>query len=141
MMSYVPITLRKRLLAADGSQCAYCQTTVENSGQPLTVDHILPSSQGGETTFENTCFACRRCNEFKGAAVTGIDPVTNQVTALFHPRTQEWHEHFEWTRTGTHICGLTPRGRATVVALNMNNDTIVNSRQRWVRVGWHPPNK
>ena len=30
-------------------------------------------------------------------------------------------------------------GRATIVALNMNNAVIVYARRRWVSVGWHPP--
>ena len=139
-MAYISVVERKQLLTADGSQCAYCQTTVENSGQPLTVDHIWPESQGGPTSFENLCFSCRRCNEFKGAATTGRDPATGQVVPLFHPRRERWNEHFEWDKSGTHIHGLTPVGRATIGVLNMNNDTIVKSRQRWVRVGWHPPN-
>ena len=35
--------------------------------------------------------------------------------------------------------GLTAVGRATIVALNMNNAVIVYARRRWVSVGWHPP--
>jgi hypothetical protein len=37
------------------------------------------------------------------------------------------------------IVATTPAGRATVVALNMNNPVIVEVRRRWVSVGWHPP--
>lgn len=27
-----------------------------------TIDHVIPTSQGGRSTFENTCCACRYCN-------------------------------------------------------------------------------
>jgi hypothetical protein len=34
---------------------------------------------------------------------------------------------------------LTAIGRATIIALNTNNEVIVDARRRWVGVGWHPP--
>lgn len=47
-MSYLPVALRARLLEADDHRCAYCQTTEENTGQPMTIDHIIPQAQGGD---------------------------------------------------------------------------------------------
>jgi 5-methylcytosine-specific restriction endonuclease McrA len=41
--------------------CAYC-----GSYQNLTVDHLIPTSRGGEHSFQNMVCACRRCNEEKG---------------------------------------------------------------------------
>jgi len=131
--------LREQLLAADDRRCVYCHTTEANTGQPMTIDHILPQAQGGVTTFDNLCFACRRCNEFKGSATTARDPLTDEIVPLFHPRTQEWSKHFAWDASGTRVVGLTAIGRATVVGLNMNNEVIVDARRRWVSVGWHPP--
>jgi hypothetical protein len=37
------------------------------------------------------------------------------------------------------IEGISPTGRATVVALRMNNEHLVRARRRWVLAGWHPP--
>jgi len=136
---YLPANLREQLLTADDRWCAYCHTTEANTGHPMTVDHIIPQAQGGLTTFDNLCFACRRCNEFKGSATTACDPLTNEIVPLFHPRTQAWSEHFAWDASGTRVIGLTAIGRATVVALNANNEVIVDARRRWVSVGWHPP--
>lgn len=139
MSAYLSTDLRKRLQTADGQLCAYCQTSVENTGQPLTIDHIIPQSQGGETTLENLCFACRRCNEAKGGAIAGRDPLTTEVVALFHPRRDRWSDHFSWDGAGARIIGLTATGRVTVVMLAMNDEAIVSARRRWVSVGWHPP--
>ena len=135
---YLTASLRERLLAADDQRCAYCHTTEANTGQPMTVDHIVPQAQGGPTAFDNLCFAYRRCNEFKGSVTTACDPLTGEIVPLFHPRTQMWSEHFAWDASGTRAIGLTAIGRATVVALNMNNAVIVDARRRWVSVGWHP---
>ena len=138
-MSYLPTDLRDRLLEADNRHCAYCYTTEANTGQPMTVDHLTPQAQDGETTFENLCFACRRCNEFKGSVTRAQDPLTGETVALFHPRQQTWADHFQWDETGALLIGLTAVGRATIVTLNMNNPVIVDVRRRWVSVGWHPP--
>jgi hypothetical protein len=69
----------------------------------------------------------------------GIDPVTQSMVPLFHPRRQVWKEHFEWVDDGSRIVGLSPEGRATVVALKLNNPLAVRVRSNWVQAGWHPP--
>lgn len=139
MSAYLSENLRQQLLEADGRRCSYCQTTEANSGQPMVVDHIVPQSRGGATEFENLCYSCRRCNEFKGASIEGEDPLTGELVPLFHPRQQTWDNHFVWDPSGLYIRGQTTVGRATIVALKMNNEIIVAARRRWVSVGWHPP--
>jgi hypothetical protein len=59
--------------------------------------------------------------------------------SLFNPRRQLWDEHFCWSESGTEIWGTTPAGRATVVALRLNNPEIVMARRLWVTAGWWPP--
>jgi len=88
---------------------------------------------------ENLCASCYRCNEFKWMKTHGIDPVTGKLTLLFNPRIQNWYEHFEWINGGTHIAGLTPFGRVTVLTLHLNNELVVESRGLWMSWGWHPP--
>ncbi len=139
MSAYLTAELRAQLLRVDDHRCAYCLTTEANSGQPMTVDHILPETHCGLTEFGNLCFCCRRCNEFKGSKIAAIDPLTGEVVPFFHPRRQKWSEHFEWDETGALMIGLSATGRATVPGLNMNDPVIVATRRRWVSVGWHPP--
>ncbi|HHC24612.1 MAG TPA: HNH endonuclease [Desulfobacterales bacterium] len=139
MSTYLPSKLREHLLEADNQHCAYCHTKEINTGQPMTVDHVTPESRGGPSEFDNLCFCCRRCNEFKGSKTEAKDPVTGEIVPLYHPRRQNWHEHFAWDETGSLIVGLTAVGRATVPALNMNDLIIIAARRRWVSVGWHPP--
>ena len=138
-MTYLSPKILKEIEEIDGDLCAYCQTSVHNTGQPLTIDHIQPQSLEGSNTSTNLCLACRRCNEFKAKKIEAIDPLTGEVVLLFHPRKDVWSEHFEWDATGTRLIGLTKKGRATIVALNINNEVIIKARSRWVSVGWHPP--
>jgi len=65
--------------------------------------------------------------------------VTKTLVPLFNPRFQRWREHFQWSSEGTLIIGLTPCARATIEALQMNNEYIVEARHLWVIAGWHPP--
>jgi len=48
----------------DGYICQYCGEDV--SKKTATLDHVLPVSHGGKTTFENTVTACGPCNANKG---------------------------------------------------------------------------
>jgi hypothetical protein len=109
-------------------------------GMPLVIDHILPRSLRGSDEPENLAAACYRCNEFKQAKTHDLDPATGDLEPLFHPRQQNWSKHFQWVNGGTHITGLTPTGRATVVALRLNNEYVVESRALWIAREWHPPN-
>jgi hypothetical protein len=139
-MSLITISRRlRRWLATLGERCEYCRTSEWVTGIPLEVDHILPSSQGGETSESNLCRACSTCNTNKGDRAWAIDPTTGQRTPLFNPRQQQWAEHFAWSADGAQIMGLTACGRATVEALGMNNPRIVRARRLWVAAGWHPP--
>jgi hypothetical protein len=135
----IPATVEVRLRKQVGTRCGYCRTSSNITGQPLTVEHIIPTSRGGSSNEENLWLSCRRCNEFKGAQVEARDPETGMVVLLFNPRTQFWNEHFVWSGDGTLILGLTACGRATTAALKLNNDEIVAARKLRVGVGWHPP--
>jgi len=51
---------KKNVLTRDNNQCVYCGSTHD-----LSVDHIIPSSRGGKSSFENCVASCRPCNNKK----------------------------------------------------------------------------
>ncbi|HEX5446454.1 MAG TPA: hypothetical protein VFW87_21730 [Pirellulales bacterium] len=55
---------------------------------------------------------------------------------LFNPRTDDWNGHFRWQ--GYHIIPLTPIGRATAQALDLNGPRRVQIRQAEELVGLFP---
>jgi hypothetical protein len=138
---YVSSDLRHQVAQDAGHLCGYCLSDEALIGISLSIDHIIPVAAGGPTTRENLWLACRPCNEFKSDQTHAKDPETGKAAPLFNPRTQDWHTHFAWNDDKTHIVGLTPIGRATVAALQLNRSLLVKARRRWVRVGWHPPQK
>ena len=103
------------------NRCEYCHLHQDDSPLAvLHVEHIMPRAHGGTDDLENLALACIDCNLHKGPNLTGIDPVTNQVTELFHPRRHQWENHFEWN--GIHLVGKTAIGRTTVRVLHINSD-------------------
>jgi len=55
---------KQNVFLRDGYVCQYCGDDV--SRKTATLDHVLPTSHGGKTTFENTVCACADCNASKG---------------------------------------------------------------------------
>ena len=108
-------------------RCEYCQTHQEDSPlAALHIEHIRPIKHGGTDDESNLGLACIDCNLHKGPNLTGIDPLTDAVTQLFHPRQQRWDDHF--CREGIHIVGQTEIGRTTIRVLCMNSDEQLELR-------------
>jgi 5-methylcytosine-specific restriction endonuclease McrA len=55
---------RRNVFARDGNQCQYCGHNFPTS--ELSLDHVVPRSRGGGTTWENIVCACVACNVRKG---------------------------------------------------------------------------
>ncbi|WP_461783629.1 HNH endonuclease [Prosthecobacter sp.] len=108
-------------------RCEYCQLHQDDSPlAALHIEHIRPIKHGGTDALENLCLACIDCNLHKGTNLTGIDPDTDEITPLFHPRKDNWDEHFGWN--GTRIEGSTAVGRATIRVLDLNGDDRLDLR-------------
>lgn len=56
------VLTRKNILRRDLYKCQYCN----RSDIPLTIDHIIPKSKGGDDSWENLVTACIKCNNKKG---------------------------------------------------------------------------
>ena len=52
---------KRNVMVRDDYKCVYCSSSKE-----LTIDHIIPASKGGKTSFENCTTACKSCNNLKG---------------------------------------------------------------------------
>jgi 5-methylcytosine-specific restriction endonuclease McrA len=60
---------RKNILLRDRNTCQYCGQVLA-SGE-LTLDHVIPRSRGGSSTWENLVACCHACNRRKGNQLTG----------------------------------------------------------------------
>lgn len=52
---------RQNIFKRDNSRCQYCETSKD-----LTLDHVIPKSKGGKSSWGNLVTACKRCNAKKG---------------------------------------------------------------------------
>lgn len=69
-MSFSRDTLVQRLIARDGQCCHYCKVVMIKTHENwvdngISVDHIIPKSQGGSDNIDNLVLACRKCNGVK----------------------------------------------------------------------------
>ena len=113
------------------NRCEYCHAPQSISNFEFEVEHITPVSSGGNDDMENLALSCRACNAFKSTRQTGIDPQTQMVVPLFHPRQDVWTDHFRVDALTLAITGLTPTGRATAAILQMDRLTQQTARQLW----------
>lgn len=91
---------RKNLFARDNHACQYCGQR-KPLGQ-LSLDHVLPRSQGGKTTWENVVCSCTACNGRKGGRTPSqanmkllskpVRPHANPAVAatMQDPRYESW---------------------------------------------------
>ena len=76
---------RKNILMRDHYQCQYCGAS--GGAGELTLDHVLPRSRGGPSSWENLVAACRRCNNRKG------DRLPEEVNMLLKRRPRPFTLH------------------------------------------------
>ena len=115
-----------------GGRCEYCRMP-DGVGVALELDHVRPKKHRGSDDESNMALACPRCNVVKGANAAGYDPLTDELTRLFDPRTDDWAGHFAFE--GSVVVGRTAVGRTTVDVLRMNSDGRVARRQALTAVG------
>ena len=135
----VPDSIRKRVRQQAKFRCGYCRVEEQRVYAPMEVEHIQPIAIGGADDEENLWLACPWCNTYKGTKTHSFDPLSEQHVSLFNPRQQNWSEHFERDEDRATILGLTPCGRATVIAFRFNESHVLELRRGFVRVGWYPP--
>lgn len=85
----------------DEYRCAYCESPVNRKS--ATLDHVLPISLGGKSTFENTVCACSNCNSRKGnnhKILPKIKPYKPNYYGLVEKRKRmSWDlAHSSWAR-------------------------------------------
>ena len=55
---------RSNVFSRDNYVCQYCEKKFPKND--LTLDHVIPISKGGDTSWENVTTSCKGCNNKKG---------------------------------------------------------------------------
>ena len=120
-----------------GQRCEYCCMHQALQGATFHIEHVIPQSLRKTNELEGLALACPGCNLHKSDRTQAHDAVAGAVVRLFHPRQDTWADHFSWHEY--RIVGLTPIGRATVEALQVNSERHVFIRQAEEHFALFPP--
>lgn len=126
-MTHVRAETRRLVIERAGACCEYCLLSQDDVPFSLHIEHIISVKHRGLSELDNLCLSCPACNGYKGTDIASLDPITGDLTALFHPRRHVWTEHFRLS--GGVIEPLTPEGRIPVLILQVNAKERVMERE------------
>lgn len=89
---------RQNVFSRDHFRCVYCGNRFKRD--QLTLDHIIPRSQGGKSTWDNTVSSCFKCNQRK-ADRTLKDA---GMSLLIQPTKPKWISPLQNVNIETHPC-------------------------------------
>ena len=96
---------------------------------------LSPGSTEAVLSWETSHY--RACTAIvKGPNVAGIDALTGDVVRLFHPRRDDWPDHFRWNRA--ELEARTRIGQVTIYVLFINDPEVVILRRTLFEEGWFP---
>ena len=125
--NYISAELRRLVCKRANYCCEYCLIPEVFTFASHEIDHIIAKKHRGKTTAENLALSCTICNKYKGSDLASIDPETNEITPLYHPRKHKWLENFE-IKNGV-VIPLTREGRVTVILLQFNRRERIKERK------------
>ncbi len=106
---------------------------------PLLASILFPLQKVWQTSLDNLALACGGCNSYKYIKQEAVDPSSLGNVRLYHPRQDIWLEQFAWSEDSLEVIGITPTGRATINALNLNRSGVKNIRRLLIMARLHPP--
>jgi hypothetical protein len=129
--------LRRRVRRRARHRCEYCRLPQSALRIRHQIEHVIADQHEGGDDLSNLALACAHCNLHKGPNLAGMEPLTRELTRLFHPRRDRWREHFAWH--GALLIGLSPVGRTTIQVLAINDPVVVATREALIEEGRFPP--
>ncbi len=135
-MSYTSDYLRTAVIQRAWNCCEYCLLHQNYAGFAHEVDHIIAEKHGGATKLANLAYACKPCNRFKRSDIASIDFETGELTRFYHPRQQQWEDHFELD--GPTIVPVSQIGHVTERLLKFKQAERLILRKQLVSVHRYP---
>ncbi len=87
---------RHNIYLRDGNRCQYCGHKLPSA--ELSIDHVVPLSRGGTSSWENVVCACLPCNVRKG----NHTPSEAGMHLITQPERPRWSPVGHFRRTGWH---------------------------------------
>jgi HNH endonuclease len=128
--------LRNEVARRAHHRCEYCLIHEDDIAFRPHVDHIVSRKHGGLSDIENLAYACVTCNRSKGSDVASIDGRSGEIVRLFHPRQDQWADHFQLD--GSSIRAVSDVGGATLELLKINAPERLAERSLLQTLGSYP---
>lgn len=136
MSKNIPDTLRREVAKRAQYRCEYCRRPEIDSFIRYQSDHIVSRKHGGKTILENLAHTCPICNNAKGTDLSTILNDENSLIRLFHPRKDNWFDHFK-VEDGL-ILPKTEIGEGTIKLLKLNDVNRILERLDLIEAGLFP---
>ena len=131
--TYIKASLRKQVYKRAKGCCEYCLIPDIAAFAPHEVDHVIAEKHGGLTKADNLALSCALCNKHKGSDLTSIDPETGDIVPLYHPRKDQWCEHFQIK--DAKFIALSSKARVTIRLLQLNQQDRIEEREYLLEAG------
>lgn len=136
MSIYVSKLVRALVIERAGNRCEYCRVPQFLTNYDFHIEHITGIQHGGSSSIDNLAWCCAFCNWKKGPNIATLLDSSNKIVPLFHPRTQNWFDHFE-VKNGL-IVSKTNIGKATAKLLEFNLPERIEIRTVLTLAGFYP---
>lgn len=135
MGRYVSKKIRKQVAKRANLCCEYCLSFEGHAFIKFQIEHIISIKHGGTNELDNLAYSCFYCNNNKG---TDLGTITDNHPLLpfYHPRKDEWLEHFE---ISDHI--ILPKtviAKGTIKILGLNEEARLIERLALLEAGFFP---
>jgi hypothetical protein len=137
-MSYLPGEIRQRVMERAKNRCEYCLIHTDFMIYPAEIDHIYARKHGGTDAEDNLCLSCFSCNRYKGSDIATLHPDTDEIIRLFHPRRDDWLQHFSVNRETAIIETKSDTGLVTARLLRFNAATRIKERKPLIAANQYP---
>jgi HNH endonuclease len=108
--------LREFVRERAGHRCEYCHLPqAVDAFFTYHIEHIVARQHGGGDEEPNLALACYQCNSHKGPNLSAFDPSTGSLVRLFHPRQDNWDDHFELMESS--LLGVRPQDERQLLFL------------------------
>jgi 5-methylcytosine-specific restriction endonuclease McrA len=133
--TYISASIRRIVFDRAQGKCEYCLLPESLSISAHHVDHIIAEKHNGKTEPENLALSCSICNYAKGSDIASINPETDELIRLYHPRRDRWSDHFRLEPESGTIQPLTAIAQVTVHLLQLNQPKRITERKLWIQAG------
>jgi hypothetical protein len=135
MSRHIPASLRDLVTKRAKRICEYCLAFEGHSYVKFQMEHIISLKHGGKTEADNLALSCFYCNNAKGTDL-GIILGDGTFTRFYHPRNDNWRDHFELEN---HLfVPKTKIGEGTIKILTLNHEERLVERLAFLEIGQFP---